>query len=363
MPNDFDRNRRSEHPVSRRDFLRRTGAGAMSAVTGSLSVAAAEASVARPALRRLGRTNLSVSEIALGGGSLNLSRVDILHAALDSGITLWDTAPGYGEGASEDAIGRVLAERSARGRIVLMTKEPGLDHEFLATQPDVVAERALTAGVEASLRRLRTDVIDVFVCRAGAEWDADVPLAYPQLIRAVDRLKRSGKIRFTAVSTHTDYRAVSESAIVGGFFDTVMTVLNLPTLEPAIGSQVNALQDARNRMLRERAERDAVRPALVCRGPRAKLRRRMQDAPPAEDMSAIPELARRHDVGLVAVKAANTRFVPPELDERILASFGKPGLSRHQSLYRYVLDRREVGSVAVGMQTMDHLRDALAVCG
>src|SRR5947209_1330966 len=121
----------SRQPVSRRDFLRRTGASAVGAVAGGLSAAVGLAAVtSAPAesavsvgglrLRRLGRTGLVVSEVALGGGSLNEGRLDLLRAALDAGINLWDTAPGYGEGASEEAIGRLLTTRGGRDRVILM---------------------------------------------------------------------------------------------------------------------------------------------------------------------------------------------------------------------------------------------------
>lgn len=390
--------------VNRRDFLRRTGVSAVGAVSAALPQAA-PASVIQPAepLRRLGRTGLMVSAVAFGAGGLNPSRRDLVPAALDAGITLFDTSPAYGEGASETTLGQMLAGSpqagnplagSRRDRVVLMTKEPGLDHAFLATQPDAVAERALAASVEGSLRRLRTDRIDVLFCPASAESPAQA--AYPQLRRALERLRDAGKVRFFGLATDdgghpaggngsgsgsgygagyaAGYGSVARAAVESGFYDVVMTVLNAATLdgEGTFRRLVNDQQAARNR-----------RAPAPARG-----RRPEPPAPVAEDLSWLPELAAAADVGLVAMRAAHTRFLPPESDAAVLRRFARPGLSRHQCLYRTVLDRTVpdrttpdrtvaaaitpgvltpgvltpgVTSVAVGLHTPEHLREAAAL--
>jgi hypothetical protein len=380
--------------VNRRDFLRRTGVSAVGAVSAALPATGAPATGApatgAPAtgaaepLRRLGRTGLMVSAVAFGAGGLNPSRRDLVPAALDAGITLFDTSPAYGEGASETTLGQVLGGSaqaggplagSRRDRVVLMTKEPGLDHAFLATQPDAVAERALAASVEGSLRRLRTDRIDVLFCPASAENPAQA--AYPQLRQALERLRDAGKVRFFGLATDdgghaapgsgpgsgSGYASVARAAVESGFYDVVMTVLNAATLdgEGTFRRLVNDQQAARNR-----------RTPAPARG-----RRPEPPAPAAEDLSWLPELAAAADVGLVAMRAAHTRFLPPESDAAVLRRFARPGLSRHQCLYRTVLDRivpdstvldgvmppmsPGVASVAVGLHTPEHLREAAAL--
>src|SRR5580658_5580438 len=108
--------------------------------------------------RPLGRTGLTVPALGLGagyiGGDLQDRQVEqLLHEALDLGVTLIDTAPSYG--ASEERIGRLLSSR--RGEFVLSTKGGYGVPEI----PDWTAP-AITLGIEQALRRLRTERIDVF---------------------------------------------------------------------------------------------------------------------------------------------------------------------------------------------------------
>lgn len=110
------------------------------------------------ATRQLGDTGIAVSPVGLGGGQLGLDSVTeadaerLLHGAVDLGVALIDTARSYG--SSEDRIGRHLGAR--RRRVALSTKigygVDGVDDWTAA---------AIAGGVDAALRRLRTDVIDV----------------------------------------------------------------------------------------------------------------------------------------------------------------------------------------------------------
>src|SRR4051812_10772580 len=110
--------------------------------------------------RRLGKSGLTVSVVGLGcnnfGGRIDAGRaVDVVHAALDAGITLFDTADVYGAqaGASEEALGKALGSR--RGDVIVATKF-GMDARG-AHGSDWGARggrRYIAKAVEASLRRL-----------------------------------------------------------------------------------------------------------------------------------------------------------------------------------------------------------------
>ena len=147
--------------------------------------------------RRLGSSTLEVSAIGLGGNNFG-GRIDfaaserVVHAAIDLGIDLIDTADTYGnKGGSEEWLGRILGER--RKRIVLATKF-GMPMDEAGTLAGA-SRRYIMQAVEASLRRLRTDVIDLYQLHRP---DPRTPIE--ETLRALDELVRSGKVRFIGCS-------------------------------------------------------------------------------------------------------------------------------------------------------------------
>ena len=151
--------------------------------------------------RPLGGTGLEVSVVGLGcnnfGGRLEepASRA-VIDAALDAGITFFDTADIYGNrGGSEEIIGRALAGR--RDRVVLATKFGGGGAAGRGQGSREYVRRAL----DASLERLQTDWVDLY---QHHQEDPDTPLA--ETIGALDELVREGKIRAFGTSNHSAAR-------------------------------------------------------------------------------------------------------------------------------------------------------------
>ena len=148
-------------------------------------------------LRNLGKSGLRVSAIGLGcnnfGGRLDLPATrEVVHKAFDNGITLFDTADVYGErGGSEDLLGEVLG--TMRKDIVLATKFAMPMSDDGAKQG--ASRRYIVAAVEASLRRLRTDYIDLY---QQHRHDPLTPI--DETLRALDDLIRSGKVRYVGCS-------------------------------------------------------------------------------------------------------------------------------------------------------------------
>jgi aryl-alcohol dehydrogenase-like predicted oxidoreductase len=152
---------------------------------------------ARMQKRRLGTAGPEVSLVGLGTNNFG-RRIDIeaarpvLVKALDCGITLIDTADAYGNGgASEDFLGRLLGAR--RQDVVLATKF-GLPIDG-AGKPGGASRRYIMAAVEASLRRLRTDWIDLYQLHRP---DARTPIE--ETLRALDDLVKAGKVRHIGCS-------------------------------------------------------------------------------------------------------------------------------------------------------------------
>ncbi|MDT8325600.1 MAG: aldo/keto reductase, partial [Bacteroidota bacterium] len=117
-----------------------------------------------------------------------------VRSAIDRGITLIDTAPIYGQGQSEEIVGKAVAESGRRDDLVLATKV-GLDWED-GIRRDSSPER-IRREVEDSLRRLRTDVIDIY----QVHWpDAAVP--FEETAATLQQLREEGKIRSIGVSNY-----------------------------------------------------------------------------------------------------------------------------------------------------------------
>ncbi|HTU55877.1 MAG TPA: aldo/keto reductase [Acetobacteraceae bacterium] len=147
-------------------------------------------------------TRLAPSRIALGtwaiggwmwGGSDDRESIRTIHHALDLGINMIDTAPVYGFGHAEEVVGQALAEHGGREEVVIATKV-GLD--WRDGQPFRNASRArIRNEIEDSLRRLRTDVIDIY----QVHWpDPQTPIEETAGVLA--ELHRAGKIRAIGVS-------------------------------------------------------------------------------------------------------------------------------------------------------------------
>ena len=147
--------------------------------------------------RRLGTTELRVSPVGLGcnnfGGRLDrAASIDVVHAALDAGITLFDTADIYGQrGGSETLLGEALGAR--RSDIVLVSKF-GLAMDDQGRLKGGSARYVATA-IEASLKRLKTDWIDLYFLHRP---DPTTPIE--ETLRALDKLIAEGKIRYIGCS-------------------------------------------------------------------------------------------------------------------------------------------------------------------
>jgi aryl-alcohol dehydrogenase-like predicted oxidoreductase len=153
---------------------------------------------------RLGKTDLEVSAIAFGTWALGgewgafdaAEAKEAITRAYDLGVTLFDTAQAYGFGASEALLADALWGEVSRDEVVVATKG-GLRRQGTDTVRDASA-RWLRAGVESSLRSLRTDHIDLY----QVHWpDPNTPAE--ETAGALEDLVREGKIRHVGVSNYS----------------------------------------------------------------------------------------------------------------------------------------------------------------
>ena len=173
-------------------------------------------------LRAFGRhTDQAVSILALGGyqlGQMTSVResVELVHAAIDAGISFLDNAWEYNEHESEIRMGRAISDR--RDRVFLMTKvcTHGRDAK--------VAMRQL----HESLKRLRTDYLDLWqVHECVYDTDPDRHFARGGVIEALDRAKRDGKVRFVGFTGHKSPDIHLRMLSFGYPFDSCQLPLNV----------------------------------------------------------------------------------------------------------------------------------------
>jgi aryl-alcohol dehydrogenase-like predicted oxidoreductase len=213
-PNDARRAR-----LSRRDFL--------GALAGVAALAPEVAAMQTPGphgipVRPLGRADVSVSIVGYGGWDCVIAEsekeaIARMHLALDEGITFWDNAWEYHEGRAEEVMGRALDSPSRRDRVFLMTKVCARDYEGARRQ------------IEDSLRRLRTDRVDLLQFHAVQYADDPERIFDPEKggLRAALEARKAGKVRYLGFSGHRDPR--QHLLTIGGphLWDTVQMPLNL----------------------------------------------------------------------------------------------------------------------------------------
>lgn len=154
--------------------------------------------------RHLGRSGLQVSVVGLGCNNFGMrcdfdQSKDVVHRALDAGITLFDTADVYGgQGKSEEFLGKILKGR--RQEVVLATKFGMKMGE--GPHKSGGSRKYIMSAVEDSLRRLDTDYIDLYQLHRP---DQETPI--DETLRALDDLVRSGKVRYIGNSNFAGWQA------------------------------------------------------------------------------------------------------------------------------------------------------------
>jgi len=198
--------------VSRRQFLKTAAATGLTATMAPAVALAAEAPASSPAIprRALGKTGAHVPILALGGMFDTINNQLLLKQAHTWGVTYWDTAEAYGNGLSEEGYGRYFQRNpDARKDIFLVTK---LIHN---------GGEDFTARLDASLKRLQTDHVDLFFVHGISSID--------EVSKYKDwaaEMKKAGKMRFVGFSSHSNMEDCMTGAAKLGWLDAVMVAFN-----------------------------------------------------------------------------------------------------------------------------------------
>ncbi len=170
--------------------------------------------------RYLGRSGLKVSTLTMGtmtfGGGGNFAKVGsstpeearaLIDRCIDAGVNLLDTANAYSRGVSEEMIGAALGGRRPGGVMISSKVRFRMGD---GPNDEGLSRHHVLASVEASLKRLRTDVLDVLYLHA---WDGMTPLE--ETLSALASLVQSGKVRYVGCSNYSAWHLMKALAVAG----------------------------------------------------------------------------------------------------------------------------------------------------
>jgi aryl-alcohol dehydrogenase-like predicted oxidoreductase len=275
--------------------------------------------------RPLGNTGIEMSDISFGGGGIG--NPDVVARAVERGINYFDTSPDYSRTGSEQVIGKAL--KPHRHEVFIASKFCNADGHLPKDTPvgDIVA------SVEASLRRLQTDYLDVCIIH---ECNALDRLMAPSFHEAFDRLKEQGKVRFLGVSSHTpNLEQVMRHAVDSGRFQMLLVAYNFKNWPDL----THIFRDARERGI-------GVVAMKTLKGARATVLKDFAGGRQAFSQAAFQWVLSNPDVsGLVVsiqdfeqideyLYASGKPFTEPDLalledyDRRIASDYCRPGCGR-----------------------------------
>lgn len=172
--------------------------------------------------RDLGRTGLKISDV--GCGAISLFEPNVLRYAFERGVTYFDTAETYIQSNSERYIGQALA--GVRDKIILTTK-------LGFSSPARIRRDNIVRRMDACLARMKTEYVDIAMVHGLQDLSL---LDNPELLAGYEQLKRSGKVRFTGVSTHNAAVTLPQ-ALESDFVDVMLVIYNHmegPSIEPLL---------------------------------------------------------------------------------------------------------------------------------
>ncbi len=279
--------------------------------------------------RKLGRTNLDISVISIGGlytsslagGESETRR--ILQRAIELGVNAIDTAPGYAD--SELTVGQAMAGLDAP--LIITTKLGGRPQPFDPQQID-----ALRESVDESLRLLGRDQIDILMIHEPDRpqqfpwWSSYDPLAGPAL-ELMDELKTAGKIRFTGLAGTT----VTEmtSLVRSNRFDVVLSAFNYNVL----------FREAKQTLI----------PTAVANGMGIVL----------SSVMGQGFLTKRADEQV----RSQPIWLSTARQEQLLAYYGlldETGLAGAEMCLRFAISDPDISTIPIGCKTVEHLESSVA---
>ena len=302
--------------------------------------------------RTFGRTGLKLSILGFGCGAVGGLMVRGDHAdqertiarALDAGVNYFDTAVQYGDGESEKNLGRILQNLKPASAVVgTKVRVPPTDHGRIGD--------TITASLEASLRRLRRDHVDIFhlhnpITTKEGGTALGVRQVLGEVVPAFERLRQQGKTRFLGITAVGDTAALHE-AVDSRAFDSAQVVYNMLNSSAAEALPPNYPAQDYGRLFEhtQKAGVGVVGIRVLAGGALSGSAERHPIAsPPPEPIGS----AMNYDADL-----GRARRLMPLVQEGFAA-----GLT--EAATRFAISHPAMGTILVGMATPQQFDDALA---
>jgi len=273
--------------MGRRKFLKAVSSVILGAAASPLWKAGSSlaTSAKTPSLeyRTLGKTGLKVTAVSMG--VMNCSDPAVLLRAFDLGINFYDTADCYMGGRNEEMVGKTF--QGKRDKVYLQTKVHAHD------------EQRMRASVERSLRRLRTDYIDVLVWHGHNSTDE---VSDRELFDFMEKMKKEGKIRFSGFSSHSRMAPLLREAAQCGYHDVALVSYNFTH---------------------------------------------------SKDLKEAVAMAAKAGVGIVAMKTQAGGYTKEKME----------GLNPHQAALKYILRDPNVAATVPGVTTLEQIEECATVMG
>ncbi len=258
--------------------------------------------------RRLGRTNLLISEISLGGSPL--PAMPILYQAIERGVNYIDSSHRYSNGNSERKIGLIL-------------KEFGRDKVHVGTKFHLRgnwSEKSIISTVNGSLRRLDTDYMDVCLIHGVAD---EKHLTDERVVGAFEKLKKQGKYRFRGLSCHSNHHKVVKEAVDCGYYDMIQLAYN-----------VFDIQETKDdgEVYDDYLGQSGIRRLLA--------------------------LAKSKDIGIIAMKTLKVGGKRQNLEK-----YKTGDTTIYQAMLKWILENKNLTSAVIEMLTWEQLEEDLGVIG
>lgn len=258
--------------------------------------------------RRLGRTNLLISEISLGGSPVPAK--PIFYQAIERGVNYVDSSHTYMNGNSERQIGQLL-------------KDVGRDKVHVGTKFHLRgnwSEKSIIEIVEGSLGRMKTDFLDVLLIHGASD---EKHLTDERVLGAFEKLKKQGKYKFRGLSCHSNHHKVVKEAVECGLYDMVQ-----------LGYNVFDIRDTKREI------------------------ETYDDYLGQSGIRHLLALAKSKDVGIIAQKTLKVGGKRQNLDK-----YRTGTTSIFQAMLKWVLENKNVSSALTEMLTYEQLEEDLAVVG
>jgi hypothetical protein len=213
--------------IGRREFMRTSLAGAGGLFLMSSDAKGQETRVVdskgkerKFVYRTLGRTGLKLPVINMG--VMNSDNPNLIRAALDSGLVLLDTAHGYMGGRNEETIGTVIKGRPRDsfmiGSKVSLPKDRSTGLYLEGATTDEFLKK-----LDISLKRLGVDYVEILYHHGVSNKESVV---YEPVLKAMERARKEGKIRFAGISTHMNEPEVVHATVDSKFYDVILVAYN-----------------------------------------------------------------------------------------------------------------------------------------